>query len=194
MIEFHAFQYIFTISNHLFMKKIITLLLFVSISTLTFSQETKYGVRAGLNISNLDFTPDADFQNLHRNGFAFGGFVDYGFTELISLQVELQYSAEGGKADDLKADYIQMPLMLRFHLGDKFTIGAGPMASLKTWKNQDAFSTFSFSGIGGVEYMITDELFIDARFSYGITNILDEDFEGIEAKNNNIQIGIGIKI
>lgn len=42
--------------------------------------------------------------------------------------------------------------------------------------------------------MITDELFIDARFSYGITNILDEDFEGIEAKNNNIQIGIGIKI
>jgi len=176
------------------MKKIITLLLFVSISTLTFSQETKYGVRAGLNISNLDFTPDADFQNLHRNGFAFGGFVDYGFTELISLQVELQYSAEGGKADDLKADYIQMPLMLRFHLGDKFTIGAGPMASLKTWKNQDAFSTFSFSGIGGVEYMITDELFIDARFSYGITNILDEDFEGIEAKNNNIQIGIGIKI
>lgn len=144
MIEFDAFQYIFTISNHLFMKKIITLLLFVSISTLTFSQETKYGVRAGLNISNLDFTPDADFQNLHRNGFAFGGFVDYGFTELISLQVELQYSAEGGKADDLKADYIQMPLMLRFHLGDKFTIGAGPMASLKTWKNQDAFSTFSF--------------------------------------------------
>ncbi|MCK7591121.1 porin family protein [Subsaxibacter sp. CAU 1640] len=176
------------------MKKLITLLLFASLSTLTFSQETKYGVRAGLNISNLDFTPDADFQNLHRNGFTFGGFVDYGFTELISLQVELQYSAEGGKADDLKADYIQMPLMLRFHIGDKFTIGAGPMASLKTWKNQDAFSTFSFSGIGGVEYVITDELFIDARFSYGITNILDEDFEGIEAKNNNIQIGIGIKI
>ncbi|MEZ4802710.1 MAG: porin family protein [Gelidibacter sp.] len=176
------------------MKTLFALLLFISLSTLTFSQETKYGVRGGLNITNLDFEPDADFKNMHRNGFAFGGFVDYGFSESLSLQVELQYSAEGAKADDLKADYIQMPIMLRYHFGDKFTIGVGPMASLKTWKNQDAFSTFSFSGIGGVEYMITDELFVDARFSYGITNMLDHDFDGIEAKNNNIQIGLGIKI
>lgn len=192
--ELLLFQIIFTFSNLQFMKTIFTLLLFVSISTLTFSQDTQYGVRGGLNISNLDFEPDADFQNLHRNGFFFGGFVDYGFTESLSLQVEIQYSAEGAKADDLKADYIQMPIMFRFHLGDKFTIGVGPMASLKTWKNNDLFSTFTFSGIGGVEYMITDELFVDARYSYGITNILDEDFEGLEAKNNNIQIGFGIKI
>jgi opacity protein-like surface antigen len=176
------------------MKTFFTLLLIVSISTLTYSQETKYGVRGGLNISNLDFTPDADFQNSHRNGFAFGGFVDYGFTESMSLQVEIQYSAEGAKADELKADYIQMPIMLRYKIGEKFTIGAGPLASLKTWKNQDAFSTFAFSALGGVEYMITDELFVDARFSYGITNILDQDLDGIEAKNNNIQIGFGIKI
>lgn len=176
------------------MKKIVLLLVFVGLTTLTFSQETKYGVRAGLNVSNLDFTPDADFQNLHRNGFAFGGFVDYGFSESLSVQIELQYSAEGGKVDDLKADYLQMPIMLRFNLGNSFTIGAGPMASLKTWKNQDAFSTFTFSAIGGIEYMITDELFIDARFSYGITDILDEDTVGLEAKNNNIQFGFGIKI
>lgn len=176
------------------MKALVTLLIFFSITTLTFSQETRYGVRSGLNISNLDFEPDADFKNAHRNGFVFGGFVDYGFSELMSAQIELQYSAEGGKADDLKADYIQMPIMLRFNLGDSFTIGAGPMVSLKTWKNQDAFSTFAFSAIGGLEYMLTEELFIDARFSYGITNILDQDIDGLEAKNNNIQIGFGIKM
>lgn len=176
------------------MKKIILLLAFVGFTSLTFSQETKYGVRAGLNVSNLDFTPDADFQNVHRNGFAFGGFVDYGFSESLSALIELQYSAEGGKSDDLKADYIQMPIMLRFNLGNSFAIGVGPMASLKTWKNKDAFSTFTFSAIGGIEYMLTEELFIDARFSYGITNILDEDMVGIEAKNNNIQFGFGIKI
>lgn len=176
------------------MKTIFALIMFVSFTAQTFSQETKYGVRAGLNISNLDFTPDADFNNLHRNGFAFGGFVDYAFSESVSTLIELQFSAEGAKADEFKADYIQMPIMLRFKLGNSFTIGAGPMASLKTWKNQDAFSTFTFSGIGGIEYMITDELFIDARFSYGITNILDEDINNLEAKNNNIQIGFGIKI
>lgn len=176
------------------MKTILAFSLFICISTITFSQETTYGVRGGVNISNLDFEPDADFQNLHRNGFVFGGFVDYGFTESLSLQVELQYSAEGAKAEEFKADYIQMPIMLRFHLSNNLTIGVGPMASLKTWKNQDVFSTFAFSGVGGIEYMITDELFIDARFSYGITNILDEDTIGLEAKNNNIQVGFGIKL
>ena len=54
--------------------------------------------------------------------------------------------------------------------------------------------TFAFSGIGGLEYMITDELFIDARYSYGITNILDKDLTSVEAKNSNIQFGFGIKI
>lgn len=190
---FHFFEIIFTVSNQLIMKTITTLLLFLSITSLAFSQETLYGVRGGINISNLDFEPDADFQNMHRNGFAFGGFVDHSLSDSMSLLVELQYSAEGGKADDLKADYIQMPLMLRYNFGS-FSIGAGPMASLKTWKNQDAFSTFTFSAIGGLEYMITDELFVDARFSYGITNILDEDLTDTEAKNNNIQIGFGIKM
>lgn len=176
------------------MKTIITLFLFLSLSTLTFSQETLYGIRAGLNISNLDFEPDATFRNMHRNGFFFAGFMDIGISESFSTQIELQYSAEGAKADELKADYIQMPIMLRYAVGSSFTIGVGPMASLKTWKNQDAFSTFTFSAVGGIEYMITDELFVDARFSYGITNILDEDLTDIEAKNNNIQIGFGIKI
>ena len=176
------------------MKSFFTLLLLVSISTLTFSQENRYGVRGGLNVSNLDFTPDPTFTNDHRNGFAFGGFVDYGVSDSFSILVELQYSAEGGKADELKADYIQMPIMFRFALTDKLTFGAGPMASLKTWKNNDGFSTFAFSGIGGLEYMITDELFIDARYSYGITNILDKDLTTVEAKNSNIQFGFGIKI
>lgn len=176
------------------MKTLLTSILFLVISLQSFSQETFYGVRAGVNISNLDFEPDADFSNLHRNGFVFGGFVDLGLTETLSLLTELQFSSEGAKADDLKADYIQMPIMLRFSVGDNLTFGVGPMASLKTWKNNDAFSTFAFSGIGGVEYMITDELFIDARFSYGITNILDEEIEGLEAKNNNIQVGFGIKL
>ena len=176
------------------MKTIFTLLLAVSITTLTFSQETRYGVRGGLNVSNLDFTPDATFSNQHRNGFAFGGFVDFGVSEKMSFYTEIQYSAERGKADELRADYIQMPLMLRFVLTDKLTLGAGPMPSLKTWAEQDGFATFTFSAIGGLEYMITDELFIDARYSYGITNILDKDLTDVEAKNTNIQFGFGIKI
>ena len=96
--------------------------------------------------------------------------------------------------EDLRADYLQVPVQLRFSLSDRLTIGAGPQVALKTWKSRDGFSTFAISGLAGVEYMITDELFIDARVTYGFTNILDEDQVGLEAKNHVIQFGFGIKI
>ncbi|MEY8848932.1 porin family protein [Psychroserpens sp. XS_ASV72] len=176
------------------MKSLILSLLFISVVTISFAQGTSYGVRGGYNISNLDFDPDADFENKHRNGFAFGGFVDFGISDNFSLLTELQYSAEGGKAEELRADYIQMPIMARFGIGNKFTFGAGPMISLKTWKNLDGFSTFTISGVGGLEYMITSELFIDARVHYGLTNILDEDLTDAEAQNTTFQFGFGIKI
>lgn len=158
------------------------------------AQEIKYGVRGALNISNLDFEPDATFENKHRNGFAFAGFVDFGFSEELSLHTELQWSAEGGKDENLRADYIQMPIMLKLSVSDRLSFGAGPQIALKTWENNDGFSTFTFSGVVGAEYMITDELFVDARFSYGVTNILDEDLTDLEAKNHVMQFGFGIKI
>ena len=158
------------------------------------AQDVSYGVRGALNISNLDFDPDADFENKHRNGFAFGGFAEFGLSDNVSLLTELQWSAEGGKDEDLRADYIQLPIQLRLSTSDRFSLGVGPQVALKTWKNQDAFSTFAFSGVVGAEYMITSDLFVDARFSFGLTNILDEDLNTAEAKNNVIQFGFGMKI
>ena len=176
------------------MKSLILTLCFVSIATLSFAQGTSYGVRGALNISNLDFDPDATFVNQHRNGFAFAGFADFGISDSFSILTELQYSAEGAKEETLRADYIQLPVMARISIGNKFTVGVGPMLSLKTWANQDGFATFTFSGVGGVEYMITDELFIDARVHYGLSNILDEDLTDLEAQNTTFQFGFGIKI
>ncbi len=176
------------------MKKLILTVLCACFLSIGLAQEIKYGVRGALNVSNLDFDPDANFENKHRNGFAFAGFVDFGFTEDLSLRTELQWSAEGGKDEDIRADYIQMPIMLRLATSERLTFGVGPQISLKTWKNNDGFSTFAFSGVVGAEYMITDELFIDARYSYGLSNILDTDLTDVEAKNHVMQFGFGIKI
>ena len=84
--------------------------------------------------------------------------------------------------------------MLRLNVSERMSLGAGPQINLKTWKNNDGFSTFAFSGVLGAEYMITDELFLDARYSIGLTNILDKDLTDLEAKNHVIQFGFGIKI
>jgi opacity protein-like surface antigen len=176
------------------MKKFLLASVLVCFTTICLSQEIRYGVRGALNVSNLDFDPDASFNNQHRNGFAFAGFVDFGLSENVSLTTELQWSAEGGKDEAIRADYIQLPILLKLSVSDRLSFGAGPQIALKTWKNNDGFATFAFSGVFGAEYMITSELFVDARYSYGLSNILDKDLTDATAKNHVMQFGFGIKI
>jgi opacity protein-like surface antigen len=179
------------------MKKILTTFALVCITTIGFSQsaqDVKYGIRAGYNISNLDFDPGAPVSNEHRNGFAFGFFAEIPLSEKTSVNTELQWSAEGGKERGIRANYFNVPIQFRYVLSENLTIGAGPQLSLKTWEENDIFKTFAFSGVAGIEYMFTSDLFLDLRYSYGFTNILDDDAAPFEANNFNLQIGIGIKI
>lgn len=159
-----------------------------------FEPEIKYGVRGGFNISNLDFKPDATFENKHRNNVVFGGFVEFFPKESYSILTELQYSGEGGGKDEsLRVSYIQLPVLFKLRLGDYFSIGAGPQVGLKVWSYNDGFKNFAFSGVVGAEYMISDIVFLDARYTVGITNILDNS-SNFEARNSNIQFGIGMKM
>ena len=159
-----------------------------------FEPEIKFGVRGGFNISNLDFRPDATFENKHRNNMVFGGFVEFMPSENFSIQTELQYSGEGGGKDEsLRVSYIQLPVLFKLHFGTNFAFGVGPQAGVKVWSHEDGFKNFAFSGVAGIEYMISDIVFLDARYTYGLTNIMDNS-SGFEARNTNIQIGIGMKM
>lgn len=176
------------------MKKPLLFLAIVIITTMSFSQNALYGVRVGFNISNLDFEPDATFDNQHRNGFAIGFFGEYDLSPSIAIAPEVQFSAEGAKDRSLRIDYIQAPILFKYRLGDKFSIGAGPLIGIKIHEYEDGFKNIGFSGVGSLEFMISDVLFLDARYHYGFTNVLDDDNALGEATNSNIQLGIGIKI
>jgi len=180
------------------MKHILLAAIFIGITAFSFSQSsrkyTKYGVRSGINVTNLDFEPGPLFENRHRNGFFFGGFVEVPLSDLMVLNTEIQWSAEGAKDEDLRADYINLPVQLRFAVDERWMIGIGPQVGLKTWEDRDGFTTWTFSGLGGVEYMFTDDLFLDVRAIYGFTDILDNDVTSLEATQFTIQFGIGIKL
>ena len=175
------------------MKKTIFLLAFVICSTYSFSQGSLFGIRAGLNISNLDFEPSPIFDNTHRNGFAIGFFGEYDLSKSVAIAPEIQFSAEGAKDKDLRIDYIQIPVLMKYRFGERFSVGAGPMAGVKVWEHEDGYKNFAFSVVGGLEFFVTNDIFIDARYHYGFTNVLDDE-SAFEAKNSNIQIGVGVKI
>lgn len=176
------------------MKKILLLLAFLMLSLYGFSQNALYGVRAGYNISNLDFEPEVPggVDNMHRNGFAIGFFAEYNVSGDLSFAPEIQFSAEGAKEEFIRIDYIQVPLFLKYKVGQSLSLGLGPQVSLKGHDYEDGLQNLAFSGLAGLEYAISDEFFIDFRYSYGLTNIFDDD-TNLEAKNTNMQIGFGLK-
>lgn len=174
------------------MKKILLLAILFSFSIYGVSQDIKYGIRGGFNISNLDFDNNAGITNKHRNSVYVGFFANIGLSKTISLMPEVQFSAEGAKAEPIHLDYLQAPIFLKFRLSEKIHIGVGPQVGIKVHKEEDGVKNFAYSGVTGLEYKINYALFADVRYTYGFSNIFDDNL-GIEAKNSNIQIGVGYK-
>jgi hypothetical protein len=174
------------------MKKLLLMAVLLVVSVQGYSQAGKYGIRGGYNISNLDFETTPTTMNKHRNSVYLGFFADFMFSKSISIVPEIQFSAEGAKEESLQLDFIQAPILFKFRLSDKMHIGAGPQVSLKVHKVDDGIKNLTYSGVGSFEYKINYAIFADVRYTYGISNIFDENL-GISAKNSNVQLGVGYK-
>jgi len=172
------------------MKKLLLLTFLLIISIEGFSQSGTFGVRGGYNISNLDFDELPATVNKHRNSIYIGFFADYRLSNTVSVVPEIQFSAEGAKDENLHLDYIQAPIVLKFKLSPRVRIGVGPQVGWKVYKYNDGIKEMAYSAVAALEYKINEVLFLDARYTYGFSNIFDENLN-IEAKNRNIQIGVG---
>ncbi|QDO95567.1 PorT family protein [Formosa sediminum] len=175
------------------MKKITFLVLTILATTTSFAQFDLFGVRAGMNISNLDYDSEVPSGNAHRNGFVVGFTAQYGITDKFSLAPEIQFSAEGAKKESLRLDYLNLPVFAKYAITEQLSVGLGPQLGLKVHEYEDGFNNLMFSGVAGVEYVFFDDFYVDVRYVYGVTNVYDDE-QVLEAKNSNIQIGLGIKI
>ena len=156
------------------------------------SSGIKYGIRAGYTISHLDFDDVPIMDNKHRNSMYIGFLANIGLSRTLSLVPEIQFSAEGANDEILHLDYIQMPILFRFRFSERFHAGLGPQIGLKVHKFEDGMKNLAYSAVIGADYKINYAIFVDVRYNYGILNVFDE-VSGIEAKNRNIQLGVGYK-
>jgi long-subunit fatty acid transport protein len=124
------------------MKKFI-LTSFMLCSVFAFSQEVKFGAKVGLNSSNLkgDY-PAAINEHNSKIGFHIGAFAEFEIADKFSLQPELLYSTQGntygyktyygggtyyeGAEYDLKLNYLNLPVILKYKILEKLSIDFGP--------------------------------------------------------------------
>ena len=195
------------------MKKLLLTAAAVFAFGFTNAQETKFGIKAGLNLGTLSGDFEDAFVNSDmkmRPSFHVGGFAEIKFSEKFALQPEVLYSVEGGKQDvpnesekliwDLA--YVNVPIIAKYYATNKLSIEAGPQIGFLTKAEatfdgdtvadfKDDSKSTAISLNLGAGYNFTDNIFASLRYTLGMTNIVDQD--DFDSKSNVLALSVGYK-
>ncbi len=189
---------------------ILTVLVFMILPQTESQAQGKFGIRGGLNVSNISFDelPDRG----ERFGYHLGLFADLPLlADFIHLQPELSYSVKGtafkflGDRKTLNMNYIDFLLPVAFKLGD-IDLQVGPFASYlistpdyKVFDDDteivvDAFNKTDVGLTAGLSYNFAP-MFIGIRYNQGMVNITKDNAKTFlgEGKNAVGQVSVGFK-
>ena len=154
----------------------------------TQAQEVKFGAKAGyLNATAKVDTPEGDISN-SESGFYVGALVDIGINESFHIQPEVLY----GSAND--ASLLFIPIMAKYYVGDSgLSLMAGPQGTLDLEDSVDGYNSFGIDVAFGIGYDITENFFVDARYSLELTNRFEDAGDDVKGHINALQIGVGYK-
>lgn len=166
-----------------------------------------FGAKAGVNFADITGDDVESFKGL--TSFHLGAVAEIPICNSISLQPELLYSRQGSDYEEasfsgsVKADYLNVPVMAKYYLGEGFSVEAGPQIGfLMSAKDEydggdddikDYLKSTDFGVNFGLGYKLDNGLNFSARYNLGLSNVNDSnDLDaGAEYKNSVIQIGIG---
>ncbi|RRQ46268.1 PorT family protein [Chryseobacterium sp. SC28] len=162
--------------------------------------QTKFGLKAGGNLSSVSNTED----NESKFGFYGGAFANMPLSASFNIQPELIYSGKGVSFDGagdprLNLDYISVPVFFQYEATPQFYLEAGPefsfLISAKTKYDgasvdvKDSINGFDL-GIGlGAGYNFTASFGANIRYVAGVTDIL-KDNEDDAYTNGVLQLGL----
>jgi hypothetical protein len=122
------------------LKRIFAIVLFIGLVQFSFAQTTneggklRFGVKGGVNLSNLD-TQNVESNN-SLTGFNLGIFGKIPITDSFAIQPELLYSTKGAKLTynnyfvngpaEFNLNYIELPVLLVINITPSFNIHGGP--------------------------------------------------------------------
>lgn len=173
-------------------------------STSAFSQFSRFGVKAGLNMSNL--TVEGNNDNTMKFGLNAGLLGKFYITERFALQPELLYSSKGFENDfddeiftdgevNYNFNYIDVPIKLVFYLAEDFSFQIGPYIGYlinanvdvdnaelldffevdsKDELDRDRFNALDFGITGGLGFEL-DPLILGFNYNLGLTQVAKEN-------------------
>ena len=176
------------------MKKLVFAALAVfAISNLN-AQDSRYGIKAGFNSLSLKASAEGISASDSASGFYVGTFAEFGVSETFAIQPELQYVSVS--QDGENSGLLVLPVMAKYKPTTALGILAGPQLDYLLDEDSEGINKLGLSLAAGLSYDITEKFIIDARYSLGLSNRLEdaEDYgTDISLKFNMIQVGLGYR-
>jgi hypothetical protein len=196
------------------MKKVVlSIMMLVAVASASQAQGIRLGVKAGGNLNKIE-------GQSFNDGFAFsyhlGGFLEVDFNKKWGIQPELLWSQTAAKPssfstvystsvnpalngnENIKLDYLSIPLLLRYNVGGILSLNAGPQYSILLKKDktllqngQSAFKDGDFALVLGGQLNFS-ALRVYGRYNIGLQNINDIDNKD-KWTNQQIQLGLGLR-
>jgi opacity protein-like surface antigen len=175
------------------MKKIILTTAAVFALSFASAQKMKFGVRGGVDMVSaktesvsidIDGDGDADIEGgggtASTTGFYVGGFLEFSLADKISLQPGLNYHA--ASKDGVELNFLSLPVTFRYAVAEKINILAGPSLFYNMDSEAEDKTTFNLD-LGG-SYDITENFFVDPRYSIGLSG---------DTKVSHFLLGVGYR-
>ncbi|WP_375417151.1 porin family protein [uncultured Hymenobacter sp.] len=177
----------------------------------TDSRNTGFGIKGGYNYTNL-YGDGADQLDLRgTNTFHAGVYGQFGFNDFASTQIELLYSRKGAKtngsgtADDVRLDYLQLPILFVGNVTETISFHVGPQISLLTKYEQNGqdyaiddsgLNSLDFGGVAGLEFRVGPAR-VGGRYDLGLGKVFDTSKANRlnvteQVRNGTVQVYIGL--
>lgn len=181
-------------------------------------EDLQFGLKTGLNYSNVYDESGDEFVADPKTGFAFGAFLAIPIGELVGIQPEILFSQKGFKGTGVlfgerynftrTTSYIDIPIQIAFKPSEHFTFLLGPQYSYLI-KKRDVFTSSSFSyvqeqefkqdnvnknilGIVGGFDLIVKQFVVSGRMGWDVSkNNGDGSSSTPRYKNNWLQATVG---
>ena len=175
------------------------------------AQDMRFGVRGGVNFSTVHQESSLGSDGFTmRQGLVAGAFfaMPLGW---VHLQPEVLYTSKGAALDlqgidsKLMLDYLEIPVLARWRLGQRLYVAAGPAVA---WRLK-AVSRTKFSGdteemdlgdsVKGYDVGVVGAVgarfgrfVVDGRYTHGLTDIDSDTSDETTVRNRAITISAGI--
>lgn len=178
-----------------------------AISQLNAQDAFSLGPRVGLNFAHVSHVDNSK----SLTGLALGLTTTYSINESSGITLDLMYSGEGYKSgeDDVKINYLQVPLYFDLFFGDlgesfrpKVYVGLAPEFLLSAKFNdtkidKSAYNSINFAVSGGLGFnaRVAERIWLntDLRAFLGLNDLRDKDFRvGDKVTGSSIQFSLGL--